>query len=91
MTLKSIWNYLWGSRRRPYFLGCAGALFGGLIAVVVSGVISQKFRSSANSTDEALFIAYASVFFIWPAGLLLGSILGVLVGLISRRFMPPRG
>ena len=91
MNLGPIWNYLWGSRKRPYFLGCVGALIGGLIAIVVSGFISQRFRSSANSADEALFIAYASVFFIWPAGVLLGSILGLWAGIISRRLMPPRG
>lgn len=91
MNLGAIWNNLWGPRKRPYFLGCVGALVGGLIAVVVSGFIVQRFRHSANSPDEALFSAYLSVFFIWPAGLLLGSILGYLVGIISRRLMPPLG
>lgn len=91
MNLGTIWNSLWAPRKRPYFLGCVGGLFGALIAVGVSGLISESFRNSANSADEALFIAYLSIFFIWPAGLLLGSILGFLAGVISRRFMPPRG
>lgn len=91
MNLRPAWDYLWSSKKRPYFLGCVGALFGGLIAIVASGFISQRFRSSANSADEALFIAYASVFLIWPLGLLLGSSLGFLIGIISRRLTPPRG
>lgn len=91
MNLWSIWNNLWGPRKRPYFLGCVGTLFGGLIAAVAGELISQRIRDSANSADEALFGAYLSVFLIWPAGLLLGAIIGFLAGIISRRFRPFQG